>query len=41
MHSVFWLVNLKGREHLEDLGVDRMIILDWILGCGLDESGSG
>jgi hypothetical protein len=24
--------NLKGRDHLEDLGVDRKIILIWILG---------
>jgi hypothetical protein len=23
--------NLKGRDHLEDLGVDGRIILDWIL----------
>jgi hypothetical protein len=36
---------LKGRDHVEDLGVDGKIILDWILGknvgsCGLDLSGS-
>jgi hypothetical protein len=24
--------NLKGREHMEDLGVNRKIILQWILG---------
>jgi hypothetical protein len=28
----FWLDNLKGRDHLEDLGIDRKIILDWIIG---------
>jgi hypothetical protein len=26
------LENLKGRDHLEDLGVDGKIILEWILG---------
>jgi hypothetical protein len=26
------LANLKGRDHLEDLGVDGRIILEWILG---------
>jgi hypothetical protein len=30
MHTVFSLGNLKGREHLEDLGMDRKIILEWI-----------
>jgi hypothetical protein len=24
--------NLKGKEHLEDLGVDGKVILQWILG---------
>jgi hypothetical protein len=39
--------NLKGREHLEDLGVDGRIILEWVLEghkvgrCGLAASGSG
>jgi len=32
MHTVFLLENLKGRDHLEDLGVDGKIMLDWILG---------
>jgi hypothetical protein len=32
MNTIFWLGNLKVRNHLEDLGVDRMIILKWILG---------
>jgi hypothetical protein len=27
----FWSDNLKGRDHLEDLGVDGRIILEWIL----------
>jgi hypothetical protein len=22
MHTIFWLENLKGRYHLEDLGID-------------------
>jgi len=22
MHKIFWLENLKGRDHLEDTGVD-------------------
>jgi hypothetical protein len=25
----FFVGNLKGRDHLEDLGVDRRIILEW------------
>jgi hypothetical protein len=32
MHTVFWLVNLNGRYHLEDLGVDGKVIVEWILG---------
>jgi hypothetical protein len=33
MHTIFWLENLKGRRnHLEDLGIDRKTILEWILG---------
>jgi hypothetical protein len=31
MHTIFWLENLKGRGHLEDLGVDVKVILEWIL----------
>jgi len=31
MHTKFLSENLKGRDHSEDLGVDRRIILDWIL----------
>jgi hypothetical protein len=32
MHTIFWLENLKGNDHLEDLGVDGRIILEGILG---------
>jgi len=33
---------LKGRYYSEDLAIDRMITLEWVLGkCGLDSSGSG
>jgi hypothetical protein len=37
----FWWENLRGRDYLEDLGADGMIILKWILrksvrSCGLD-----
>jgi hypothetical protein len=36
MRTVFWSENLKGRDHTENVGVNRMIILEWILGkrCG-------
>jgi hypothetical protein len=27
----FWLENLRGKNHFEDLGVDGRIILRWIL----------
>jgi len=32
MHTKFWLENLKGRNHPEELGIDGKIILDYILG---------
>jgi hypothetical protein len=32
MHTIYWLENLKGRDHSEDLGIDGKIILEWILG---------
>jgi hypothetical protein len=46
MHRKFWLGNLKGRDHSEDLGVDGRVILELILGkrsgrCGMDAYGSG
>jgi hypothetical protein len=28
----FWLESLKGRDHLEYVGVSRRIILKWMLG---------
>jgi hypothetical protein len=31
MHTRFWWKNLKGRDHLEEPGVDERIILKWIL----------
>jgi hypothetical protein len=31
VHTGFWYGDLKEGEHLEDLGVDRRIILKWIL----------
>jgi hypothetical protein len=31
MHAMFWLENLKGRDHFKDLGVDGKVILEWIL----------
>jgi hypothetical protein len=31
MHVWFWLGNLRERDHLKDLGIDRRIILKWIL----------
>jgi hypothetical protein len=35
MLIVFWWGSLKkGRDHMGDLGVDRKIILKWILGKG-------
>jgi hypothetical protein len=31
MLTKFWSGNLKGRVHLEDLGVDGSILLKWIV----------
>jgi hypothetical protein len=31
MHAMFWLENLKGRNHSEHMGVDGRIILDCAL----------
>jgi hypothetical protein len=30
-YTVFWLENRKDGNHLEDLGLDGKIILEWIL----------
>jgi hypothetical protein len=30
--AICWSGNLKGTDHLENLGVDVRIILEWILG---------
>jgi hypothetical protein len=32
MHTEFWLEDLKGGDHSEDLGIVEMIIFEWILG---------
>jgi hypothetical protein len=30
VHTEFWWGDLRKRDHLEDLGVDGIIILEWI-----------
>jgi hypothetical protein len=32
IYKEFLLVNLKARDHSEDLGINEIIILKWILG---------
>jgi len=32
MLTTCWLEHLKGRDHLEEPGVDERMILEWILG---------
>jgi hypothetical protein len=32
MHTKLWSENLKGKDHLEDLGIDGRTILECILG---------
>jgi hypothetical protein len=41
VHAGFWSENLRERDHLEDAGIDRRIILrrifrKWYVGYGLD-----
>jgi hypothetical protein len=31
MHKKLWSENLKERDHSEGLGIDRRIILEWML----------
>jgi hypothetical protein len=31
MHRKLWSENLKGRDHLKNLGADESIVLEWIL----------
>jgi hypothetical protein len=31
-YYIFWLENLKGSDHLEDLGLHGKIMLEWIYG---------
>jgi hypothetical protein len=31
MCTIFWLESLKGRDHLEDLGIDERIRIELIL----------
>jgi hypothetical protein len=32
VHTIFWLENLKGNDHSQDLGVDGKMIFEKILG---------
>jgi hypothetical protein len=32
--------NPKGRDYLENIGIDVKIVLEWILGYGMDAFGS-
>jgi len=45
VYTGFWCGNLRGKDHLEDPGIDGRIVLRWIfrmweVGDGLDRSGS-
>jgi hypothetical protein len=46
VYSGFWWGNMREKDHLEDSGIDRRIILRWTFRSrmweyGLDQSGSG
>jgi hypothetical protein len=46
MHTVFWFEHLYGRDHLEDVGIDGKIVMEWMLRkqvgwCRLDSPGLG
>jgi hypothetical protein len=32
MHTIYWLEELNGRDHLEDLSVDGKIVLESLFG---------
>jgi hypothetical protein len=32
MHTKFWSESQKGGDHLEDLGINEKIIVEWVLG---------
>jgi len=34
MHTVCWRRNLKERDQLEDMGLDRRMIIKWVLKQG-------
>jgi hypothetical protein len=45
VYTEIWWGNLREKDHLEDPGLDGMVILKWIymnwaVGVGLDRSGS-
>jgi hypothetical protein len=33
MYTNCWSKNMKGRDHLEELGIDGILISAWILNC--------
>jgi hypothetical protein len=41
VNTVCWLEKLKEGDHSEDLGVDGMIILEWILGTSFGKVWTG